>query len=729
MVTKNNGRKKTVAAAEDYNADSMMELDSRSHLIKRMGLTFGDEGIDPDYPYSQQKTVAVREIVDNSTDEIRAGYGNKVKLSIFDNGGIEVIDSGRGIPVDVNHKTHESGIYMSLGKTLSGGKFTTDSNRFSSGLNGVGGASVALVSSAMFVKVYRSGKRYELHFHNGIPGFFDIDDDPESPFKSLKELGKTTAYLRVSKDERNAKDKKDYPTGTSIRFWLDDEAFTSSKPIDDRDLINRLKWTAFLVPELIAEVYDERYIVDGKPYTDVFNYSDGLISMVNYLAPDDRLIPIQHISTEGFYNESAAVLTGKQSADGGNEVVKQSVERRIPIELAWTYSNDPANDRDYRMNSFVNTIHTKLNGVHVKAFEQALVKAFNANFKSSQGLKKNNEPPKIDDFIEGMTVVLSIQQSEPSFSSQSKESLNGEDNQKAIRAALESAFTAWIGDRKNKDAFDKMARKVIMASQVRINAEAEKQLKRKSNKIESSTMPAKLADCEFVGDDGSELFICEGDSAFGGLKQVRDARFQALIPVRGKGINAFKADTGKIMDNAEVQAIIKALGAGWGKNFDVDKMRYSRILVATDADYDGYHIQNLLLVLFWSMFKDVINEGRFYVTFPPLFEFDFKKPNMPTVSAKDEADRDEIMKKLAADNIKENRDYSINRNKGLGENDPYTTWLTMMNPKTRMLKRVNVGDVHKAESALQLTLGKNIDDRKAWIEDSVSSIDDEELDI
>ena len=265
--------------AEEYSADTLLTLDDRTHLIKRMGLTFGPEGTNPDYPYSQQKTVAVREIIDNSTDEIRSGYGSHVRLTIRADHGVEVMDSGRGIPVDVNHTTHESGIYMSLGKTQSGGKFSTDSNRFTSGLNGVGGGSVALVSQAMFVTVYRAGKRYSLDFHNGLPGFFAKYGDPTSKFTSLKGMGKDNSYLKVEKDTRPASVRKDYKTGTTVLFWLDDSAFVSSKPIDDLDLVNRLKFTAFLTPELSAEAIDECHPVDGEPLHEQFHYPDGIVSM------------------------------------------------------------------------------------------------------------------------------------------------------------------------------------------------------------------------------------------------------------------------------------------------------------------------------------------------------------------------------------------------------------------------------------------------------------------
>lgn len=702
---------------EEYNADSIISLDDRQHLLKRMGLTFGSEGIDPEYKYSMQKTVAIREILDNATDEIRAGYGQHVSVKIFKNGLIQVQDSGRGVPPEVNHKTHQSGIVMALGKMNSGGKFSTDSERFSSGLNGLGASATNFVSKRFDVIVFKNGKRYELDFQEGTPGFFD-GDGPDAPFEKLQDLSK----LKVSKDTRTKEEKKDYPTGTIIRCWLDESLFTSPYPVDDLDLVDRLKWTAFLVPNLIADVYDERQDVDGNgtPLEQTFHYPDGINSMIEFLAPPEPLTKTQHIVTEGSYIEEAPVL----KSDGSVEVEK--VARRIPIEVAWTYNND----YDYRMNSFVNTIHTKLGGVHVKAFEKALVKAFNEKFHSMKNyLKKGDPEPIIDDFREGMTVVLSIQQSEPGFTSQSKEALIGSSNQKAIQAALEKSFTEWIDSSKNKDALEMMAKKVCQAAKTRQAAAQAKATKRKANAIESSSMPAALVECELVGDDGSELLICEGQSAMGGLRDARDARFQAIFPIRGKIINAFKASPSKLMDNKEVEGIIKALGAGYGKNFDIDKMRYGRVALATDSDVDGYAIQDLLLVLFWTMFKDVINEGRFFITMPPLFEFSFKNGKREIDTALNEDERDEKIKQLAEEGLVLGKDYEIHRDKGLGENDASVTWQTMMNPANRTLRKITVDDAQRAMAALDLTMGSRVEPRRNWIEDNANNFDADLMDV
>lgn len=707
-----------MAKNEEYTADDIISLDERQHLLKRMGLTFGSEGIDPEYKYSMQKTVAIREILDNATDEIRGGYGQHVNVKIFKDGLIQVQDSGRGVPPEVNHTTHQSGIYMALGKMHSGGKFATDSERFSSGLNGLGASATNFVSKRFDVIVYKNNKKYELSFKEGTPGFFD-GDGPDAPFTETKDLSK----LKISKDTRTKDEKKDYPTGTIIRCWLDESLFTSPFPVDDLDLVDRLKWTAFLVPNLIADVYDERQDVDGNgtPLTQTFHYPDGINSMIEFLAPNDPLIPTQHIVTDGSYIEEAPVL----KKDGTVEVEK--VARRIPIEIAWTYNNDYETDR---VNSFVNTIHTKLGGVHVKAFERAFVKTFNDKFSSMKNyLKKDDPVPIIDDYREGLTVVLSIQQSEPGFTSQSKEQLIGSENQKAIQAALEKEFGDWISSPKNKDALEMMAKKVCQAAKNRAAANQAKAAKRKANAIESSSMPATLQECEFVGEEGSEILICEGRSAMSGLMKARDARFQAIFPIRGKIINAFKANPSKLMDNKEVEGIIKSLGAGYGKNFDVDKMRYGRVLLSTDADVDGYAIQDLLLVLFWTMFRSVIDEGRFFITMPPLFEFSFKNANREIIPALDEDARDKIQSQLEKEGLKYGKDFEIHRDKGLGENDPDVTWQTMLNPVNRTLRKITVEDAQRAMASLDLTMGTRVEPRRNWIEDNANNFDKDLMDV
>lgn len=706
-------------AEDEYNADSIDAMTPRNHLLSRMSLTFGPNSTDPDYPYSPQKTVAIREILDNATDEIRAGYGRKIRVHMYADNSVEIQDSGRGIPVDVNHKTHESGIYMSLGRIQSGGKFSAKKS-YSSGLNGVGASSANAVSSRCDITVFRNNKKYELSFKDFEPGFFD-GEGPDARFRTLAELGKDKSYLRVSRDSRTKQDKAGYETGTIVRLWLNDSVFTVNKPYDDKDIVDRIKFTAFLVPQLEAEVTDEKWLIDGAPYHEVFHYPDGITSMCDYLAPSqNRLTPIQLIETIGHYTEEAPVLNKET-----DEVKIQEVSRDVPIQVAFCYNSDD----NYRMNSFVNTIHTKLGGVHVKAFEQALVKAFNDKIVTMRGkIQKDHTPPIIDDYRHGLTVVLSIQQTEPNFSSQSKEQLSGSENQKAIKNALIEAFNAYIASSKNKNVVDAICNKTAEESRIRQTAKAERDSKRSALAgLRTTIMPAKLVDCKFINDDKSELHICEGDSALGGLKSARDARYQALLPIRGKIINARKETLDRVLANEEVQSIITCLGAGIGEDFDLDKMRYGKVIFDTDADSDGLAIQNLLLVLFWKLFRKVIEAGRLYVSYPPLFEINMTKGDK-TLYALNDQELEKIEIQLQKEGLILNKNYKINRDKGLGSMLAPDARATLMNPETRVLRQLTMNDVDGAEKMLELALGKDSKTRQKWISDNFDDINDEMMD-
>lgn len=708
-----------MSAKNDYNADSIESLSQHQHLLKRLSLTFGSESGTEKNPYSSQKSVSIREVLDNALDEIRAGYGSKVKLSFFKDGSIEVKDSGRGLPVDTSTDgigRKVSGIYKCLGIIQSGGKFGNDSDRFSSGLNGVGASSTIHCSKRTDVTVYRNRQCYMLSFKDGVPGFFAVDDDPDSEFTELNDY----SFVKVEKDSRSSAEKGDYPTGTTVKLWLRDSVFQSPYPFDDQDLINRLRGTAFLVPQLHAEVSNELQEIENpetgakEPQHEFFHFDDGIDDLVALSRIDEPITPTIRFSTEGSYVEKNVPVLQK---DGS--IVSQDLHRRVPIELAFSYGNK----YDYSMSSFVNTIHTKLGGVHEVAFEKALVKTFDEKFSSMKGLlTKNDELPTADDFKEGMTVVLSVQISEPQFTSQSKEQLSGREVQKAILESLTGEFEKWIKNSHNSDILQTIAQKVTTASKNRQKAREQRDLNRKKNEISSSSLPVKLVDCEFSGTEDAELYICEGDSALSSMKGARDGRYNALLPIRGKIINAHKESPKKVFANTEVQDIIKALGAGAGSDFDIEKMRYQRVFITADADPDGNAIACLIYALFWHLFKDVILQGRLYKVETPLFVISTKEGKKSRkLYAKDERELDSITKMLDKRKTK----WIATRLKGLGEVQAETLEETAINPDTRIVTQVMVDDVEKAEAALDLILGSDTSPRKQWIE--ASDIDEELL--
>lgn len=692
----------------EYNASSIKALDQRTHLLKRMSLTFGAEGGTPEEPFSTQKSVAIREVTDNSVDEVIEGHANRVKVKFFKDGSVEVQDNGRGLPVDIGTDANgnpATGIYLTMGVIQSGGKFETDSERFSAGLNGVGAASTAATSKRFDVVVYRDNKKYELSFKEGKPGFFSEPDNPDSKFTPVKKL----TELKSSKDTRSKEEKKLWKTGTVIKAWLDDDVYTSKYPINRLDITDRLRGTAFLVPGLNIEVYNEvdTVEVDGveKPRIDNFKFENGLVELVTLNQNKDKLHEIIHLEARETYKEVVPVL----QANG--KVVNQEVDRTVIAEVAFGWDVG----YDYNVESYVNTIRTRLGGVHEVAFERALVKAFTEKISSMRGmlpasLKAN---PNFDDFSEGLTAVVSLKISEPQFTGQAKEELGGREVQRAIQKLLTEVFDKYANAGKNFEDMKIIGKKVSDATKARQAEKDARDVLRQKNKLEASTaLPDKLVDCDVTHTDDSELYIVEGDSAKGALKGARYSRNQALLPIRGKIVNSNKQTLKAVMGNKEVQSIIRCLDAGVGSDFDVDKLRYGRVFFATDADVDGGSISTLLTMLFWDLFRPMLEEGRVYQLLTPLYLIEPNKKSMGNLYALDEIEFDEITRKLDKDGIK----YNIKRLKGLGEAGDQVLNETAMNPETRTVKQLTVGDIKKAQRMLDITLGPEVPPRKDWIE-------------
>lgn len=692
---------------EEYRASDIVSLTPHEHLLKRMLLTFGPIESAGDTA-SAQKGVAVREILDNGLDEIRGGHGTHLRLTFHADRSFTVQDSGRGIPPDVgvgSDGTRMSGIVLAMSVLQAGGKFATDSKRYSSGLNGVGGSAVCHVSSRMDVTVARDGHLYAISFREGVPGRFS-GDGPHAPFTALTDL----TDLDVSSDRRPAAEKTTYPTGTTVRCWLNDQVFSSPYPYDDVDIIDRLHATCFLVPTLYAEVSDELAAPTdgGGVRTEQFHCPGGLASLVDATAPDQGLCDTITFGGAHTYTERAVpVLT-----DHG--VVPRDVERTVLIDVAMRWGEG----FEQTTTSFVNTIRTKLGGVHEDAFTKALVTRFTKAFTSMRGLLgPKDTPPVAEDFGEGLTVVLSVQVSEPSFTSQSKEELSGTEVYRAVLAGVGDMCATWCADRHNTAQLRIIGQKVCAAAKNRQRAREQRDINRKKNALSASSLPTKLVDCERAGTDDAELYICEGNSAATAIKEARDGMYNALLPVRGKIINARKHTLKKVLENTEVQDIITALGAGIGADFDMDRMRYGRVIVAADADPDGNAIACLIFALFYYLFRPVVTEGRLYKVEPPLFVITEDRGNKTKGPARrhyahDDADRDRIVARLESHHIH----YKMSRLKGLGEMRASTLRETALNPDTRIITRVTCKDMDRVARSMELVFGEDTDRRKQWIE-------------
>lgn len=698
-----------MAKKNEYNASSIKSLSQHNHLLKRLSLTFGRETGYENHPFSSQKSVAIREIIDNAVDEILGGHGDKIRVSYYKDGSYEVQDNGRGLPTDVGTDSsgkESSGVYLCLGVIQSGGKFTAETDRYSSGLNGVGSSSTVHTSKRTDVTVFRGGKVYTLSFKDGVPGFFEKDGDPDSKFTELEDY----RYLKEEKDTRSPEEKKLFKTGTIVRVWLQDSVYSSSYPVDTLDLTERLRGTAFLVPGMNITVHDEVNCIEDevtgeiKPRHDVFEFEGGIPDLVEANIKGTRLGDIFYFKTETeFIEKGVPVLEG-------NKVVNKDVKRIIPIEVAFGWDTS----FEYNVESYVNTIRTRLGGIHETAFEKALVTAFGDRFNSLQGLMKKGDPKlTFDDFKEGLTSVIYVKIPEPQFSGQSKEELNGRAVQNVITKKLTEELEEFAKNNKNSDALRVVGTKVVQAARNRQYAHDQQALNRKKNAIESSgDMPEKLTDCEVVGTEDSELYIVEGDSAKGSLKGARIGMYQALLPIRGKIICATSNQMAKVLANAEVQDIIKALGAGSRDTFDLDKCRYGRVFIATDADPDGGDIAALLISLFWELFKPLVEAGRLYKIVTPLYVITTGKgKNEKRHYALDDNEKDEILAELNANKVK----YDFHRLKGLGEGGEVVMKETAMNPLTRTVERVVVKDKAKGDEMLNLLFGEDTQLRKDWL--------------
>lgn len=693
-----------------YSASSILSLSRKDHLKQNLHLTFGAERGSEESPFSTQKQVAVSEIYSNSIDEILGNHGCKVRVSFFEDGSFEVYDNGRGLPVDAGQDSEgvkKSGIMMTLGTLQSSAKFSQDSDAsFSTGLHGVGASSTIVMSSRADITVYRDNKEYTLSFKDGEPGFFD-GEGPNAKFKPLKDL----TYVRSKKDPRPAKEKKEFKTGTKIRIWLDDNSFSSEYPYNTDDIIERLRSTAFLIPDLYLDVYSEQTPVidpdtgESEPFQDSFHFDNGVSELVELLQSKERLTPIEGFSTTGQYIEKNVPVFEN------DKFHHRDVERSVEIDVAFTY------DTGYDLNcrSFVNTIHTHQDGVHLAGVQRAMWKAFNARFQTVRGLiKKDRQLPSIDDFMEGLSLVVSVKMHEPDFSSQTKERLEGREVQRAIENAMIQEFEAWIKSAKNKDTFDMIAKKVTTASENRQKAREQRELTRKKTALKSSTsLPAKLVDCRKAGTEEAELYIAEGNSALTSLKEARDATLQALLPIRGKIINAFKSKESTVLNNQEVNDIILTMDAGVGADFSLDKARYGKIFIATDEDPDGHSIAVLLVGLFSKIFPTLIKEGRLFKVETPLFVIKTQQgKNSRNIYTQTEREKDKEVKKLENQNIP----YMIMRIKGLGECPPEILAQTAMDPESRIITQITLGEAEEMQKALVLALGNNADARKEWIQ-------------
>ena len=640
------------------------------------------------------------EIIDNAVDEALAGHCQKIEINLEADGSVEVHDDGRGIPVDKEPKTGLTGVEVVMTKLHAGGKFGGGSYAASGGLHGVGASVVNALASRLDVEVDRDGKIYWMSFKRGHAGIFE-GEGPNASFtekSGLRVIGKVSAKV----------------TGTRIKWWFDKQIFLKEAELAIEDIYARARQTSYLVPGLTLIVNDSR---SKAKTSETFFHKGGISEFCTFLRPDDPVGEVIRISGSGAYTENVPVLDEK------GHMTPTEVDREMGVDIAMQWGNG----YEATIASFVNIISTPKGGTHVAGFEKSITKAVNDTLRATKTLKNNEADVIKDDVQEGLTAVVTVRMSEPQFEGQTKEVLGTAAAAKIVGQVVADEMKAFFNTTKRIDKATGrlILEKIANASRTRISARAHKDLQRRKNALESSSLPTKLSDCRSDDPTRTELFIVEGDSALGTTKAARNSEFQAILPIRGKILNVQKASLSQMLENNECASIIQVIGAGSGKSFDLNDARYGRVILMSDADVDGAHIRCLLLTLFNSYMRPLVEAGRVFAAIPPLHRIDViggKKGEVHYTYSDDE------MKKVIAQLKKDGKRWKepIQRYKGLGEMDADQLRETTMDPDHRTLRRITMKDVTKAEAMFELLMGNEVAPRKDFI--SNADIDRERID-
>lgn len=657
--------------AKDYGADALTHLKGLEAVRMRPGMYVGDTG-------SRGLTHLVFEIVDNAVDEALAGHATRVDVTI-DGSTVSVVDDGRGIPVDTNKKSGKSGVELVFTELHAGGKFNADAYKVSGGLHGVGSSVVNALSESLDVTVWRDGYTWEVGFQRGITGVM-----------------KGTKFVPQPGIRKGSKTQKGH-TGTRVVFTPDTTIFQPDAVLNIDAIRNRLKETAFLIPQLTLT------LTHGDD-TDTYHFDGGITDMIPTLGTGKPVSDVIMFTGDSSFTETVPTLK-----DG--KLVTGDVTRDVDVEVGvqWVDGYDSVT------RSFVNIVGTPYHGTHVKGAERALLATLRKQYEGTRILKAKEEPPILDDVLEGLRLVVAVKVPEPQFVGQTKDELGTTQVTKCVQTVVSTEFGKWCQTPKNKKTLKLVLEKVANAARVRKAARTQRDAARRKTALEGASMPSKLVDCRQAGKDDAELFLVEGDSALGSARQGRDGDNQALLPLRGKILNVQKASLADMLKNAECATMIQAIGAGSGRTFDVDAMRYERIILMTDADVDGAHIRTLLIAFFHKYMPQLIEQGHLFAAMPPLYKISTTGKNAEHVYAYSDTERDKIIAGLqkARKTIKT----PIQRYKGLGEMNADELWDTTLNPNTRSLRRITLPDTAAALDMLELLMGDKVAPRKNYITD------------
>ena len=706
---------RSAVSPQAYTARHLQVLEGLDPVRKRPGMYIGS---------TDQRGLmhCVWEIIDNAVDEALHGACDRIDVRLGADGSIEIHDNGRGIPVDTEPGSGLTGVELVFTKLHGGGKFGGGAYAASGGLHGVGASVVNALSVRLDCEVDRGGKTYAMSFRRGEPGEFDDPPGPHSPQAPFTAY-ETGSQLRViGKAARGV-------TGTRVRFWPDPQIFVKDSAIDLDALIARVRQTSFLVPGLTLVVRDERVGAEQsveQPAEHLLRHDGGLTEFAEFLAPDPAVSAVWRLQGELPFTETVPVL------DGQGHLVPTEVQRDCGVDIALRWGTG----YESRVQSFVNIIETTKGGTHLQGFEQALLKVFRRQLElNARRLKVGSDKVDKDDILAGLTAVVTVRIAEPQFESQTKEILGTPAARAIVARIVEQELTAKLTSTKRDEKAHAalILDKVVSEMKARISARQHKETQRRKTALESSSLPAKLADCRTHDVARSELFIVEGDSALGTAKLARSSDYQALLPIRGKILNVQKASVADMLKNAECAAIIQVIGAGSGRSFDIESARYGKVIIMSDADVDGAHIRTLLLTLFFTYMRPLIEHGRVYAAMPPLHRLEVvvgpgkKNEYVYTYSeAQMRATRVALEKK--GRRIKE----PPQRYKGLGEMDADQLADTTMDPRHRTLRRVTLGEAEEAaraaEGVFDLLMGNDVAPRKDFIIESAHQLDRERID-
>ena len=641
----------------NYSASNIQVLEGLEAVRKRPAMYIGD---------ISEKGLhhLVNETVDNSIDEAMAGYCTDIEVTINEDESITVQDNGRGIPVDMHEKLHKSALEVVMTVLHAGGKFDKGSYKVSGGLHGVGVSCVNALSTHMMSQVFRDGKIYQQEYEKG------------KPLYPVKVVGETN--LR----------------GTRQQFWPDPTIFTTTHYQWDI-IARRMRELAYLNAGIRITLRDLRPDEEGKTKEEVFHAKDGLKEFVRYV---DR--HRQHLFDDVIYLKTE--------------------KNNIPIEVAVMYNTDYSEN----IHSYVNNINTIEGGTHLTGFRMALTRTLKAYAEADPTISKQIEKAKVDiapeDFREGLTAVISIKVAEPQFEGQTKTKLGNSEVQGAVQQAVNEALSYYLEEHPTEAK--QICEKVVLAATARIAARKARESVQRKTVMTGGGLPGKLADCSNKDPKNCEIFLVEGDSAGGSAKQGRDRYTQAILPLRGKILNVEKVQWHKVFEAESVMNIIQSIGVRFGvdgedsKEANTDKLRYDKIIIMTDADVDGSHIDTLIMTLFYRFMPKVIEEGHLYIATPPLYKCTYR--SKVSEYCYTEQQRQAFLDKYGEG--QEDKNIHTQRYKGLGEMNPEQLWETTMDPSTRLLKQVTIENAAQADEIFSMLMGDDVEPRREFIEQNAT---------